>query len=403
MSSPTAIAAVTAAMRNLLALGLANEADLNDALVTAQPLDKARDAAATVNQLNLFLYLISPSGAWRNQDMPGRVRSGDVASTGLGLNLFYLLSSYGRDNDLETPFSHLLLGQAMSTLNDHPILGRAEIAAALPNNDLGDQLERVRITLQPLSIEDISKLWAGFQMQYRLSVAYEVAVVLIDSRRPVRSGVPVLARGADGEGFRSSADLDAVYPRIRSLTPARPLRPGETLNAAGVGRTTDTVVAQFASARLAQPVQVAAAVDAAGGYNVVVPGGAALPAGPCMFSLRFGAGTAVRPTVEQPLLVAPRIIGPMPPAVSLAAGNPSVTLTIDPPALPGQRVALILGSQEIAASAVAGARATFTLTAVAVGAYMARVRVDGVDSLPVLNPDVPVPAIDAAQTIQVVP
>ena len=403
MSSPMAIAAVTATLRNLLALGLANEADLNDALVTAQPLDKARDAAATVNQLNLFLYLISPSGAWRNQDMPGRARSGDVASTGLGLNLFYLLSTYGRDNDLETPFSHLLLGQAMSTLNDHPILGRDEIAAALPNNDLGDQLERVRITLQPLSIEDISKLWAGFQMQYRLSVAYEVAVVLIDSRRPIRSGVPVLARGADGTGFRSSADLDGVYPRIRSGLPARPLRPGDTINATGLGLIGDTVTAQFASGRLNQPVQVPATLDATGGYNIAVPAGAVLPAGPCMFSLRFGSGTSVRPTVEQPLLVAPRITSPMPAVVSLAAGNPSIDLTIDPPALPGQRVALILGTQEIVASTIAGAGVTFPLIGIAVGTYLARVRVDGVDSLPVVNPDVPVPALDSTQTIQVTP
>ena len=50
----------------------------------------------------------------------------------------------------------------------------------------------IRITLQPLSIDDISKLWAGFQMQYRLSVAYEVAVVLIDSTRPTRAAPPVL-------------------------------------------------------------------------------------------------------------------------------------------------------------------------------------------------------------------
>ena len=70
MSNSLAIAAVTATLRSLLAAGLVTVTDLNDAQVTAQPLDKARDATATVNQVNLFLYLISPNAAWRNQDMP---------------------------------------------------------------------------------------------------------------------------------------------------------------------------------------------------------------------------------------------------------------------------------------------------------------------------------------------
>jgi hypothetical protein len=41
----------------------------------------------------------------------------------------------------------------------------------------------VRVTLQPLSLEEMSRLWSTFQTQYRLSVAYEVSVVLIDSAR----------------------------------------------------------------------------------------------------------------------------------------------------------------------------------------------------------------------------
>src|SRR5271165_5972473 len=126
MSNRLAIAAVTACLRNLLANALARDDDLSDAVVTAQPLDKARDPAATSNQLNLFLYMISPNAAWRNQDMPGRTRPGEVASPPLALNLFYLVSAYGRDNDVQLPFSQLLLGQAMSVLYDHPVLGHDE-------------------------------------------------------------------------------------------------------------------------------------------------------------------------------------------------------------------------------------------------------------------------------------
>jgi Pvc16 N-terminal domain len=401
MSNSLAIAAVTATLRSLLAAGLVTVADLNDAQVTAQPLDKARDATATVNQVNLFLYLMLPNAAWRSQDMPGRVRPGELASPPLALNLFYLLSAYGRDNDVEAPFSHMLLGQAMSTLYDHPLLGHDEIAAALAGNDLGDQIERVRITLQPLSIDDISKLWAGFQMQYRLSVAYEVAVVLIDTTRPTRAAPPVLARGPGGRGFDATADLLSAYPRLTALTPARPLRLGETVHAAGTGLTGDAVTAQFASTRLANPVQVPATADAAGGFSVAIPAGLGLPAGPSMFSLRFTASGMVRPTNELPLMVAPRIASAMPAHLNLGAGNPSLPLTIEPPVVAGQRVALILGSTEIPAATIAGGQLTFTLTGVTAGTYMARVRVDGVDSLPIVNPDVALPMFDPAQSIVV--
>ena len=64
-------------------------------------------------------------------------------------------------------------------------------------------------------------------------------------------------------------------------------------------------------------------------------------------------------------------------------------------------MALILGSAEVPAATVADAQLTFTLTGVTAGTYMARVRVDGVDSLPIVNPDVPVPVFDPAQAIVV--
>jgi len=402
MSTSLAIAAVTATLRSLLAGGLATEATLSDAQVTAQPLDKARDAAATVNQLNLFLYLILPNAAWRNQDLPGRVRPGERANPPLVLNLFYLLSAYGRDDDVESPFSHMLLGQAMSTLYDHPLLGQTEIAAALPGNDLGNQIERVRITLQPLTIEDISKLWAGFQMQYRLSVAYEVAVVLIDTTRPTIAAPPVLLRGPGGQGFTVSGDLLATWPQLTTLAPARPLRLGETLHVTGTGLTGSAVTAQFAPAWLGSPLQVAAVAETGGGFAVTIPAGAALPAGPCMFSLRLTAPDgSVRPTNELPLVIAPRITNNMPAQVALGGGNPTVTLTVTPPVLAGQRVALILGGSETLATTIAASQLTFTLTGVTAGTYMARVRVDGSDSLPFVDPDAAVLAFDPAQSIVV--
>ena len=80
----------------------------------------------------------------------------------------------------------------MRVLHDHPLLGADEIRTALPNNDLADQIERIRITPQPMPVDEFSKLWTTFQVGYRISAAYQVSVVLIDSTRPSRTPLPVL-------------------------------------------------------------------------------------------------------------------------------------------------------------------------------------------------------------------
>src|SRR5258706_7820799 len=150
MSNPLAIAAVTATLRNLLQTGLARDPDLNDITVTMQPLDRARLGGNTANQMNVFLYHVLPSGAWRNADIPGRVRPGENGGFPLGLNLYYLLTAFGKENDSARPFSHQVMGRALSILNDHPLLGSEEIQTALPNNDLWNQIDRIRFTLQPI-------------------------------------------------------------------------------------------------------------------------------------------------------------------------------------------------------------------------------------------------------------
>lgn len=170
MSNSLAIAAVTSTLRHLLDRGLNRE--IPGAKVTTRPPDKARGGDSG-NQVNLFLYHTAPNAAWRN------IKPGEADQPPLALNLYYILSAYGQNEDDPDPFSHRLLGEAMHILHNHPVLDPVEIKESLDGSDLHKQAERVRVTLQPLSIEEISKLWTAFQTPYRISVAYEVSVVLI--------------------------------------------------------------------------------------------------------------------------------------------------------------------------------------------------------------------------------
>src|SRR5262249_7015632 len=160
-----------------------------------RPPDKAAVAVEGKARLNLFLYQTTLNAAWRNAEVPQQLRPGEVGPPPLALDLHYLVTAYGIDEADPEVNSHRLLGPAIGTLHDHPLLGAREIEAQLGESELQDQVERVRITPQPLSLDEMSKLWTAFQAQYRISAAYQASVVLIDSTRARTTPLPVLTRG----------------------------------------------------------------------------------------------------------------------------------------------------------------------------------------------------------------
>jgi uncharacterized protein DUF4255 len=408
MSNPLAIATVTAALRNLLTQGITADPELGDATVTTQPVDRARVNGNNANQVNVFLYHTLPSAAWRNMDLPGRVMPGESGLPTLGVNLYYLITAYGRDNDAQRPFSHHLMGRAMSILYDHPLLSSDEIKAALPNNDLWLQIERVRFTLQPISLDEISKLWTGFQTQYRLSVAYEASVVLIESTRPVRTPVPVLTRGPADSGVVAQADLIPPFPAIAEVLPPNQQPSavlGDTVTIHGHHLDGTQVAVQLTSRRLAAPLKVA-----------VLPGGTEaqvtfqipndpvnVPAGFYTVSVIVSRkGEADRITNEMPVTLSPKITSAMPMKVKRVKGDVTLNLTCAPEVRPSQRAALLLGSQEVAAAAHPnqGAQLTFVVHSAVPGEYLTRLRVDGVDTL-LVDRSVTPPVFDASQKVKI--
>jgi hypothetical protein len=408
MSNPLAIAAVTAALRNLLTQGVTADPDLADATVTTQPVDRARVNGNNANQLNVFLYHTLPSAAWRNMDLPGRVMPGESGLPALGVNLYYLITAYGRDNDAQRPFSHHLMGRAMSILYDHPLLSADEIKAALPNNDLWLQIERVRFTLQPISLDEISKLWTGFQTQYRLSVAYEASVVLIESTRPVKTPVPVLTRGPADSGVVAQPDLIPPFPAIVEVLspnqqPSAVL--GNTLTINGHHLDGNPVRVQLTSPRLPAPLKIDAL---AGGTEAQIT--FRIPDDPVNFPAGFYSVSVVvsrkgKPdltTNELPLALSPRITSPMPMKAKRVKGDVTLNLTCAPEVRPSQRAALLLGSQEVTAAdhPNQGAQLSFVIRAATPGEYLVRLRVDGVDSLLVDRSVVP-PVFDATQKVKI--
>src|SRR5688500_2501290 len=113
MSNALALAAVTAVLMDLLQNTLIDNdlsAGLGEVKVTAMPPDRviAGQNGNVTNQLNLFLYRVSPNQGWRNVGLPSRSsHSGErLSNPPLALDLHYLLTAYGR-SDLD---AEILLG-----------------------------------------------------------------------------------------------------------------------------------------------------------------------------------------------------------------------------------------------------------------------------------------------------
>src|SRR4030095_10756057 len=171
MSSPLAMAGVTAVLKDLLNEGLINNdlASIGTFTVSALPPDRIQTGANEENRINLFLYQVTPNQGWRNQGMPSTGLNGEkLTNPPLALDLHYMLSAYGRE-DLN---AEVLLGYAMELLHDMPVLGRADIRKSLsPTNpinvnlipkdedgrsavDLADQIEQIKITPNFLSADE---------------------------------------------------------------------------------------------------------------------------------------------------------------------------------------------------------------------------------------------------------
>jgi hypothetical protein len=403
MSNSLAIAAVTATLSRLLEQG--SSADLPGTIVTTKPPEKAR--TGTGNQLNLFLYQTTPNAAWRNQPLPSQIKSGETGFPPLPLNLYYLVTAYGQNDD--DIFSHRLLGRAMSMLHDHAVLDADEIKAALTGNDLHLQIERVRITSVTMPLEEMSKLWMMLQAQYRISAAYEVSVVLLESNRPVKTPLPVLTRGANDQGILAQADLIPPFPTLLEVIPPNKqlsARLGDILTLNGHHLDDETVVVRFSHPGLVAPIELPVLPDGTADQIQVQ-----LPTNPSQWLPGVYSVAAILKRSRQPdrstnqltLSLAPQleIITPNP-AIRNASGEVILTIICRPQIQPEQRVSLLLGDREILAQprSAAADPIVFNVLAATAGEYSVRLRVDGVDSL-LVNRAVKPPVFDATQKVTI--
>jgi hypothetical protein len=423
MSSPLAVGAVSAVLRNLLDNALVNVGPVGPVKVTAVAPDVIDlEEAEPKASLNLFLYRTSLNQGWANVGLPAFDGNGNQTShPPLGLNLHYLLTAYGFA-DFE---AEILLGYAMHVLHEHPVLDRDSIRTALDPSpldasilppafqaltaaDLADQVENVTITPEPIDTEELARLWSAIQSHYRPTVAYVASVVLIEARKPARKPLPVLERDLIVE-----PSLLAPYPTITRVEPddSQPAaRLGEPVRLAGHHLDGTGAVARFAHRLLDEPneIPIGASADPSG-IDLTLPSGPTAehdwPAGVYLVSVELTRPGEPRPRTSN---VAAMLLAPepqLPPTTLLrnaTTRNVTVTLDVSPEVRPAQDTRLTLGGTGAPAEphAAQTSSLTFELGDVPFGAQFVRLTVDGVDSLLIDRTTEP-PTFDATQSVTV--
>lgn len=154
----------------------------------------------SARRVNLYLYQITENGYLKNQEIPGQGNPGAYGHPPLSLELHYLLTAYpSSETDTTGELdAQQILGDAMRVLHDFSIITPDLLDKTLQtilDPGLRSEFERVKVTLQPATMEDLTKVWSVLpNINFRRSVIYNVSVVQLESRALRRQPRPVKLR-----------------------------------------------------------------------------------------------------------------------------------------------------------------------------------------------------------------
>lgn len=181
MSDHTVLADVG---ETLLAILRTNMAGLvaTDHVTLGSPSDLELD---TSPWLALYLFQVTKNPQLNNEP-PSRPDPEHALRPPVVVDLQYLLIPYAQTRENEAQ----ILGRAMQVFADYPVLSGSWLQGSLAGSG-----EALRVSLQAIPLDEMVRLWTAFVGKpYKLSVAYFVTPVRIDSALPPISLQPVRER-----------------------------------------------------------------------------------------------------------------------------------------------------------------------------------------------------------------
>lgn len=153
---------------------------------------------AQIEAVSVWLYRIV-----RDEDQlnapPQRISATDFRQPPLPLRLHYLVTPVFETSVLAGPErEQRILGRILQALHDQPRLTGTLLAGSLAGTTV-----ELLVRLEPMTLEEITRVWDALEAPYQLSVSYEVSIVDIRSERvetisPVQTLIPEVGVVAGG-------------------------------------------------------------------------------------------------------------------------------------------------------------------------------------------------------------
>jgi hypothetical protein len=284
---------------------------------------------------------------------------------------------------------------------------------ALFTSELAEQVELIKIWPETMTAEEFFNTWSAFSTTYRPSALYQASVVLIESRRSVKSSLPVRQRKLYTVPFKQPV-IDQLKSQSAPTGPivVQPILTGYLLVVQGKNLHGEETLIRMDDIEVTPThtadTQITAPIPSelhAGVHGVQV-----------VHKLSLGLPPVPHGGVESnvvPFVLRPRVIEPVTVANRQGTGaqlrSADVTATVEPEVGATQRVVLLLNefqqpssppdalvSPAISYSFVAASRLnlqspptsppgasasiTFAVSGVKAGRYLVRVQVDGAES-----------------------
>ena len=138
--------------------------------------------------LSVWLYRIARDPELLNLP-PRRVSADRFEHNALPLRLHYLMTPVVNDSEAITGdpgLEQFIIGKVLQALHDIP-----RLQGALLRGDLVGTGTSLSIRLEPMDLEEITRVWDAMESSYQLCISYEVSLVLVASNKEDLRVAPV--------------------------------------------------------------------------------------------------------------------------------------------------------------------------------------------------------------------
>jgi hypothetical protein len=136
--------------------------------------------------LSVWLYRVVRDDQ-RLNNPPQRVSPNQSLPPPLPVCLHYLITPITASNQSAGPETEqLILGKVLQAFHSHPELRGTDLKAELAGTDA-----ELHILLEPMNLEEITRVWEALEGSYQLSVSYEVSLVTIEAATESERTPPV--------------------------------------------------------------------------------------------------------------------------------------------------------------------------------------------------------------------